>query len=85
MDTGREMPTTWEYLNQVTGPKMKEIGIEVHRVKAAEYANNWGHPSLNGWGLQGTLLLPAFTDKGKTRQTVDFVRQLGSLKFWPDG
>jgi uncharacterized OB-fold protein len=64
VDTGREMPTTWEYLNQVTRPKMKEIGIEVHRVKAAEYANNWGHPSLNGWGLQGTLLLPAFTDKG---------------------
>ena len=49
VDTGREMPTTWEYLDQVTRPAMKKIGIDVHRVKAMKYANNWGHPSLGGW------------------------------------
>ena len=63
-DTGREMPTTWEYLDQVTRPAMKKIGIEVHRVKAMEYANNWGHPSLGGWGKKGTLLLPVYTSLG---------------------
>ena len=61
VDTGREMPTTWEYMDKVTIPEMKKIGIEVYRVKAMKYANKWGHPSLAGWSASGTLMLPMFS------------------------
>lgn len=60
VDTGREMPTTWAYMDEVTIPEMKKIGIEVHRVKAMKYANNWGHPSRM-FATNGDLLLPAFS------------------------
>lgn len=60
VDTGREMPTTWEYLDQVTAPAMKKLGIDVHRVNAMRYANNWGHPSRM-FATNGDLLLPAFS------------------------
>ena len=35
VDTERERSTTWEYLDNYTRPRLKEIGLEVHRVPKA--------------------------------------------------
>ena len=42
-DTGREMPTTWQYLDAVTRPALKAIGVEIHRVSKDQY----GEPDLS--------------------------------------
>lgn len=58
-DTGRERASTWEYMDHVTAPALRAIGIEVHRPKASEYA--YTHDDL--WNRKGTILIPAFTDR----------------------
>lgn len=59
-DTGRERGTTWEYMDQVTAPALRKIGIEVHRPTAAQYA--YTHDDL--WNKNGnTMLIPAFTSR----------------------
>jgi hypothetical protein len=58
-DTGREMPSTWEYLDTVTAPALKGVGIEVHRIKASEWVNNWGR---GVFATNGDLIIPAFTN-----------------------
>lgn len=58
-DTGREMPTTWQYLDSVTRPAMREIGIEIVRVSqefCSESAKEEFHAS-------GSLLIPAFSNQ----------------------
>jgi hypothetical protein len=52
-DTGREVATTFEYLNGIVQPALKQIGLQVE-IAGHEYAN---------WDLykSGDLLLPTFT------------------------
>jgi hypothetical protein len=57
-DTGREMPTTWQYLDAVVRPAFKEIGLEVHRISKEEYAAPWGRDIF---ATSGHLMIPAFT------------------------
>lgn len=60
-DTGREMPTTWQYLDTVTRPALKAIGVEIHRVSKAQY----GEPGCLGDYSKrgdGDLLIPVFSD-----------------------
>jgi len=57
-DTGREMPSTWEYANTYMRPMLASVGIELHvaphtMATVDVYANN------------GDLLVPVFTDTGK--------------------
>lgn len=59
-DTGREMPTTWSYLESVTRPALAAIGVEVHRVQASEFAAPWGRQIF---ATSGQLMIPAFTDQ----------------------
>lgn len=59
-DTGREMPTTWEYLDAVIRPNLLKIGVEVHRIKASEWANKWGREIF---ATNGDLIIPAFTNQ----------------------
>jgi len=64
-DTGREMPTTWEYMDHVTAPALRAIGVEVHRVSKDQY----GEPGcLGDYSKRGTgdLLLPVFSNIGGT-------------------
>lgn len=61
-DTGREMPTTWQYLDSVTRPALSKIGVEVHRVSqefCSEAAKEEFHQS-------GSILIPAFSDQNGT-------------------
>jgi hypothetical protein len=58
-DTGRERTTTWEYLWDVVNPAlMREVGIEVGIA---------GHSlsTVDLYGHNGDLLIPAFTGNGK--------------------
>ena len=52
-DTGREVQTTWDYLENVVQPAVKQIGLKVE-VAGHEYSNHDLYKS-------GDLLLPTFT------------------------
>lgn len=54
-DTGREVATTFEYLNQVVQPALRKIGLQVE-IAGHEYSKHDLYKS-------GALLLPTFTRK----------------------
>lgn len=58
-DTGREMPTTWQYLDAVVRPALKAIGLEVHRVKTSEWVSEAARDVFH---QNGDLLIPAFSN-----------------------
>ena len=57
-DTGREMPTTWNYLNNVMRPYLATHGLEVH---VADHS----FATVDIYAQNGDLLLPVFTETGK--------------------
>jgi len=59
-DTGREMPTTWKYLDEVIRPAFKAIGIEVHRVSKEKYASPRGKEIF---ATSGDLMIPVYTNQ----------------------
>lgn len=58
-DTGREMPTTWDYLDNVTRPAFAKVGLEIHRIKSSEFAAPWGRGLF---ATSGQLMVPAFSN-----------------------
>lgn len=61
-DTGREMSSTWKYLDEVLNPNLASVGIEIKRITALEwgYYHKTGHEVFNS---QGTLMIPIYTDQ----------------------
>lgn len=57
-DTGREMPSTWEYANTYMRPLLASVGLELH-VAPHTLA------TVDVWAGNGDLLVPAYTDTGK--------------------
>lgn len=61
VDTERERPTTWQYLDAVIRPALASVGLDVHRISKS----NWGSKPPHGidWlsHNRNTVLLPAFT------------------------
>jgi hypothetical protein len=57
-DTGREMPTTWQYLDAVVRPALKAIGLEVHRVKTSE----WARERVREIFTADQIQIPAFSN-----------------------
>jgi hypothetical protein len=57
-DTGREMPTTWQYLDEHIRPMLDAIGLQVH-VAPHNLA------TVDTHAHNGDLLLPVFTKTGK--------------------
>lgn len=57
-DTGRECQSTWDYLDGVLNPYMREVGIEVERV---------GHElsRVDLYDKSGLTLIPAYTSEGR--------------------
>ena len=55
IDTGREVQSTWDYLNNIVQPEFKKIGIEIHRIPASKYR------TVDLYSKTGKLLLPAWT------------------------
>jgi hypothetical protein len=59
VDTERERQSTWDYLDAVIRPALLTAGLEVHRIRVAEWATNGTYFSKDG----NSLLLPAFTNQ----------------------
>ena len=57
-DTGREMPTTWEYAEAHAWPLLARVGLDLH-IASHDLA------TVDTHGHNGDLLLPAFTTTGK--------------------
>lgn len=57
-DTGREKPSTWEYLHEIVQPRMTAIGLPVQIApRSLAYVDLYAH--------NGDLLLPVYTLTGK--------------------
>jgi hypothetical protein len=63
-DTGYERSSTWDYMDSVLVPRLKENGVGLVRVRASEYA--YQHDGL--FNNKGTLLLPAFSTKSENEK-----------------
>jgi hypothetical protein len=57
-DTGREMPTTWEYADTYMRPLLASVGLDLH-IAGHELA------TVDLYGKNGDLLLPSYTETGK--------------------
>lgn len=57
-DTSREAPSTWQYLDNYVRPMLAEISLEVS-IASHDLA------TVDLWGHNGDLLIPAFTNTGK--------------------
>ena len=56
-DTGRENPTTWDYMRDITGPAMRSIGLEIERIPPRSMYDVW---SVRG----DTILIPVWLANG---------------------
>ena len=59
VDTEREKSATWEYLENVIGPALSSVGVEIHRVKKSEFTILDLFSGADG----NTLLIPTFSNK----------------------
>lgn len=57
-DTGRENPTTWEYLEKWVNPALEEIGLSVEVIPPASVYDLWS-------GTGNTVLIPVWLADGK--------------------
>lgn len=58
VDTERERPAVWEYLDNVIRPEFAKIGLEIHRIKKSDYA------TCDIWSTnERNLTIPAFTNQ----------------------
>lgn len=60
-DTGREMPTTWEYLEKVVAPAFEAAEMKIYRIRASEYALP---PRRGVFARSGQLMIPAYSNLG---------------------
>lgn len=69
-DTGKEMPTTWQYMDAVVRPALKAIGLEVHRIMREDFASPRGREVF---ATSGHLMIPAFSNQsGETSKLSGF-------------
>lgn len=57
VDTEREKASTWEYAESVLIPKLREVGVTLHRVPKSEFAK------VDVYSHKGSLLLPVFSNR----------------------
>ena len=58
-DTGKEMPTTWEYFDAVLKPNLAAVGVDIVRVSREEFASPWGKGMF---ATSGQLMIPAYSN-----------------------
>lgn len=58
VDTERERPAVWQYLDDIIRPAFAKVGLGVHRIKKSDYATCDIRSTSDA-----TLLIPAFTNK----------------------
>lgn len=54
VDVGWEKQTTWDYLDTVTRPRLKAVGIDIERIRTADFKSNWFFDDL------GSCVIPAY-------------------------
>lgn len=59
VDTTRERTTTWDYLDAVTRPALRAVGVDLVRVSAADYADTGLFEAEDSEAPR--LLIPAYT------------------------
>lgn len=57
-DTGREMPSTWDYAREYAAPLLARVGLDLHIAP-----HNLATVDL--YGKNGDLLMPLYTSTGK--------------------
>lgn len=57
-DTGREIPTTWQYAREHAAPLLARVGLDLH-IAPHDLA------TIDIYAHNGDLLLPVYTDTGK--------------------
>jgi hypothetical protein len=57
-DTGREMPSTWEYADAYARPLLASVGLDLH-IAPHDLA------TVDLYGKNGDMLMPLFTSNGK--------------------
>lgn len=67
-DTGRERSLVWNYLDEVTNPRLSTVGLTVERIDPTTYTR-WGltkgqSPNSEDEAV-GDLLIPVYTENGK--------------------
>lgn len=60
VNTGKEKRSTWEYADAVLVPALAAVGVTLHRITTAEWANQWGRGYV---AKSGQTLIPAFTNQ----------------------
>lgn len=60
VDTGKEKRSTWEYADTVLVPALAAVGVTLHRIATAEWANQWGRGYV---AKSGQTMLPAFSNQ----------------------
>lgn len=65
-DTGREMPTTWDYMDAVWKPALEAFGVPVFRVEKEKWAAPWGKGLF---ATSGDLMIPAFSSINDSKLT----------------
>lgn len=69
-DTGREISSTWSYLDTVIQPALDAVGVTIHRIPHSFDGSGFNTVDLWGGANGDTLLIPAFTsakDAGAVR------------------
>lgn len=79
-DCGYEKRSTWEYVNTVIGPRLKEAGIELHIIQTLDYTDN----RLVDKG--DYVLIPAYRNEGgkvvKLRTACNHLWKVRPVRKW---
>lgn len=62
VDTGREKPSTWRYMDAVIAPNLARVGVTLHRVPTRDFEKRGLYGGKDG----ETFLMPAFTTQAGT-------------------
>ena len=65
-DTGREMPTTWEYMERWWKPALEEFGVPVFKIEKDKWSAPWGRGLF---ATNGDLMVPAFSSINNSKLT----------------
>ena len=66
-DTSFERGTTWDYLEKVTAPALRSVGLEIHRLPREKLVSKWSDQGPLGlFTSNETVLVPAFTSQVST-------------------
>lgn len=64
-DTGRERNAVWRYLDEVTRPALKAVGLDIERIPTTYKYHDLTFGQVMVQGEYGDILMPMYTQNGK--------------------